>query len=705
MKKQIRLLTHIGVIVAMVLSLGIPALIASDDVLAEGTSQMNDQQVLSESTDVYFDILEADETINISLCENADLEIYDTLGTFDLSDDVLVDSTSFTANLDCSDPLPNPITGAYTYTPETTGAFRIDFVTANDDFRRYDFSVTASDAIQPNPTLNDGRIWSYLWRFSANDDIAYDDGYPEETSTDANLFALVPAPDPSENFVWKLDLNNFAGGSYRLMANSTGLDAPYAGMSASMEVASVQPQYPLYLSYPDIAGQQNTTIPDIAGFSFLDDAGEDDTFSPGTSVGVQDEGVFRFNSNVENATYAITIDTNQDGLFGTGDRILLGEAALGANEVTWDGTYPNGDPVPVGNYDARLQLRIGEFHFVARDVEASGGTQDGVTWANGLTIYKALDQSTTQNTMVYWDDITSLAKMVWDDDAGEYVPNGLFEEATSNLPNGVVSGSLTDANNDGKADGFHTWGDFEEGSMGDDGLIDTFTYGEVDAAFTTVSVAEVDGTDDDGVSSGVESSAPNDGDGNGDGTPDHLQDDVTSLPNPVTGGYSTIQAEGCTALSNVSIMSESELGTQDQLYGYPVGLADFTINCEAPGGTADVTIFYDRLYDTSGWQARKFINGQYSAIDGAEFGTATVGEATVTTLRYSVEDGGPLDADGIVNGTIVDPAGPGVVSAAAPNTGIRPLGATGAIVIAGIGLVSLTGVTVYTIRRRAARQR
>ena len=55
-----------------------------------------------------------------------------------------------------------------------------------------------------------------------------------------------------------------------------------------------------------------------------------------------------------------------------------------------------------------------------------------------------------------------------------------------------------------------------------------------------------------------------------------------------------------------------------------------------------------------------------------------VGSQTVTTLSYSVTDGGVSDADGLANGVIVDPAGPAIpqtaaasVSAAsAPNTGL-----------------------------------
>ena len=70
----------------------------------------------------------------------------------------------------------------------------------------------------------------------------------------------------------------------------------------------------------------------------------------------------------------------------------------------------------------------------------------------------------------------------------------------------------------------------------------------------------------------------------------------------------------------------------------------------------------------------KFINNAYGTIPNAVFGSANVGGTQVTTLSYSLTDGGPLDDDGIANGTIVDTVGPGV----SPTEVIAPPTATGA---------------------------
>lgn len=694
---SLRKFASVNVAIAFILSLAMMPLAPTTKVGAEGTHQFNTQQELSEDTIIYVDVLNGTETINVSLCEGGVLRIYDTEGTpMDLGDDTLVDEEGeYSGNLDCEAAIPNPITNAYEFTPGAAGTYRIDFEDTNDQ-HRFDFTVTPNSSTNPNPTQSNGRVWSYEWDLSADGETGAQEGV-----TNVDMYALVPAPEEDENFVWKLDLNNFSGGGYTLAANNVGLNSPYSGISYNDDDSEVTPLYPIYLGYPAIAGSANSTDPTISGLGFLDADGEDDTFSPGGTGGVQDTGTFRFTSNVSNATYAITIDTNQDGVYGSGDRVLLGEATSGVNEVEWDGKYANEEPVDPGNYNARLQLRIGEFHFVASDVETSGGQAEDLSWTNGLTIYKATGPSTTENTTVYWDD-TQLTQEYYDEDLDEYsdIP---APSAKSNLPSGATSGSMVDADNDGRADGFHTWGDFTSDSVGDSNNIDTFVYGASDTDYITMGVAPVDGTDNDGVSSSIEYKANNNGDGNGDGIQDHLQNNVTSLPNSLSdNAYNTIEVTGdCDSLNNVSIKAESELGA-DVTHDYPVGLFDFEADCLTPGATADIKVFYDKAYDTSKWQARKFVNGTYGTITGATFSTATIGSTPVTVLSYSVTDGGPLDEDGAANGVIVDPVGPGATNGAstgAPNTGLQPVNTLLSIVS------TLSGVVILAIASRYVSQR
>lgn len=613
----------------------------SKSVNAEGTAQLNDQQALNGSTTLYADITTVGETINISSCGNGNINIWNTNGTPSVTGDdtQVVTNFAFTANLACGSPIPDPITNPYRYTPASTGTYR--FTISVGTVSRYDFTVTPNNSTNPSPSLASGRIWSYSWSFSTG-------SFAASAATDADMYILVPGANSGENFVWKLDLNKFSGNGYVLSANSLGLNAPYSGLSAAQNVSSVTPEFPIYIGYPGVAGSANSGAPTISSPLFIDSANEDNIFSPGITPGVQDTGNFKFNSNVANANYAITIDTNQDGVYGTGDRLLLGKASLGANSVTWDGNYPNGSPVPAGVYHAQIQLRLGEYHFIAQDVETSGGTEDGgTTWANGLTIYQATGPNTTANTTVYWDDLTELS-------AQDY--------PTANVPNGVTSGSTADNDHNGRADGFHTWGTFTSGGVGNNNNIDTYVYGPTDTKNVTIAVATSEAGDSDGVAASVETGAANNGDGNGDSTVDFLQDLVTSLPNSITGGgaYNTIQSSGCTNLSNVSVVNESSLSPQDATYSYPNGLARFHINCSS-GATTTVTVYYDQQYVTTDWLARAFSGSAYANVSGASFSTVTIGGTPITKLTFSVTDGGPLDADGTANGVIDLTVGPGVL--------------------------------------------
>lgn len=662
------ILAALAVLFAVVSALAYPA-----RVLAEGTEQFNIEQRLSATNDLFADIKTVGETINISVCTNTSISIWNTNGTPNINGDdtALITAAAFTANLACGSALPNPITGAYKYTPASIGTYRIQFTNLQ---ARYDFTVTANSSIDPNPTLAGGRIWSYRWGLDTGT-------FAESGSTNANLYILVPASVSGEHYVWKLDLNKFSGNVYSIAANSLGLDSPYSGLSATDANSDVTPEFPIYLGFPGVANVTGAITPTVTNARFEDDLGQDNIFSPNGTATIQDTGFFKFDTAVNNGNYAITIDTNQNGVFGTGDRLLLGKTVNGANSVLWDGKYPNGSPVSSGVYNARIQVRLGEYHFISTDAETSGGTTNGgATFANGLTIYQAIDAVTDANTPVYWDDLTELS--------GD-------PDATANVPGGVTSGSTADANTDNKADGFHTWGSFVNTGLGNNNNIDTYVYGPSAMASVNIAVAPDEQGDTDGVASGTELGATNFGDGNGDGTSDYLQSNVSSLPNNVGGNYNTAKAAGgtCGPLSSVAISAENQLSTSDTKYDYPVGLFNYHITCTNPGDTANIVVYYDKVYDTSVWTARKYISGAYSNIPGAVFGTATVGTTSVTTMSYSITDGSALDEDGLANGVITDPVGPGVLGAAtvgAPNTGFhKQSGAMpAALILAGILVLS-----------------
>jgi len=116
-------------------------------------------------------------------------------------------------------------------------------------------------------------------------------------------------------------------------------------------------------------------------------------------------------------------------------------------------------------------------------------------------------------------------------------------------------------------------------------------------------------------------------------------------------------------VSSIEHKSESDV-SDDPGVEFPVGLWDFDITCTNPGDTADIKIYLDKEYDTTGWTYYKYQSSAYVDLTSiVTFGTATVGADTVTTMEYSIIDGGTYDDDGVANGVIVDPGGPGDATA------------------------------------------
>ncbi|HEX9801928.1 MAG TPA: hypothetical protein VGB35_01630, partial [Gammaproteobacteria bacterium] len=399
------------------------------------------------------DIVTPGEVINVSLCGATNANTV-SVTILDPAGGTVYSSGTVASNVDCADPLTAPLALPFRYTAATSGTYtvRLENVSGGADIKRFDITVTPDAMTNPDPSAAGGRLWAYGWDF-------YTRSFAESASTFADYYALVPGGRPNTNYVWKLDLNNFSGNLYNLVANDLGLNPPYSGYSVPVASGSVTEKFPLYLNYPTVANPRPTEPPVLSGgLRFVDDNGVDYGISPDSSIGVQDSGVFEFNADV-GGTYAITIDTNQDGVFGAGDKLLLGNMTAGLNQVAWDGTGPDGTVLPYGTYRAGLQARLGEYHFVAKDVETSGGTLDG------LTIYLANVDGSTVDTMVYWDDATYLG-------GGSILPDGRLASTP---------------------EGKHTWGNFATGSIGDNAFIDTYVYG-LASAYTAVAAVVADDT-------------------------------------------------------------------------------------------------------------------------------------------------------------------------------------------------------------------
>jgi hypothetical protein len=177
--------------------------------------------------------------------------------------------------------------------------------------------------------------------------------------------------------------------------------------------------------------------------------------------------------------------------------------------------------------------------------------------------------------------------------------------------------------------------------------------------------------DDDGILTTIENAAPNSGDANNDGDPDSAQGNVASFVNAITSQYTTIALDVACGVTSATAQTEAAQATQDAGYNYQSGLISFSANCGTPGYTMTVRI-YTFGTTTSGLVLRKYnpTTHAYFTVPGATLSQQTIGGQTATVATYQITDGSALDADGLVNGTIIDPVGLALGAVGVPSTGI-----------------------------------
>ncbi|MEL7447874.1 MAG: OmpA family protein [Pseudomonadota bacterium] len=629
--------------------------VASTSAWAEGSAQIGlsqrlldfDQSIArgyaidNDSASLFVDVITAGEVINVSVCGSTDADDL-TIEIFDPGDVSVANTALATGNVSCADPMTAPLTSPFRYTTLAAGTYRIElqntsFTDFEDSlFTRYDVSITPDAVTNPDPTVAAGRLWAYSWNFNAGT-------FSETEATDADFFALVPGGRPDTNFIWMLDLNNFAGFGYNIVANDIGVDAPNSGYSTPLAGNTATYKYSVYTGVPAIADDTPNAPPVITGFRFIDDEGVDSGISPTSSIGVQDSGTFEFNSDVS-GTYAIFIDIDRDGSFGdAGDVLLLAAAVPGLNSVPWDGTDADGNPLPAETYNAQLSVRMGEYHFVANDAETSGGPiQDG------LTIFLSDRLGNTTPTQVYWDDVTLL---------------GGGAGGTSTVPDGELSGTPA---------GSHTWGDFTSTGFGNARFIDTYVYGLTSTATAqgTVTVDDTLITGVDGTAGITAAFAAGDAatitvtDADLDTIPGVAESVVVQVVNDVTGEIEQIEL--------------TETGTNTGVFTASLPTAIGTTADTNNNGTMNVqsgdtvTVTYTDQIDAAGASADRMATSNVSQ-DADGDGTLDIADLDDDGdgLPDAVEGSGDPDGDGVINSLDIDSDNDGIVD----NVEAQPEGA------------------------------
>lgn len=169
-----------------------------------------------------------------------------------------------------------------------------------------------------------------------------------------------------------------------------------------------------------------------------------------------------------------------------------------------------------------------------------------------------------------------------------------------------------------------------------------------------------DQSDTDGIEDAEEAAAPNNGDGNADGTPDQDQSAVASLLNSTTPTFVTIQTSAGSLLNVQAVSPPTPVPDNVSL---PVGAFQFAIDGVPPGGKAVATYTlhggesastFHVFGPTASNNAPHWFEFLYDA--GTDTGAKYDALNNVFIVHYV--DGGRGDADGLANGTIVDPGAP-----------------------------------------------
>ena len=340
---------------------------------AEGTPELTATQGLRGDTVIRVDILDAatesftwqgSVTNALNVTTDVDIEVFDPTNTISLgifSSGETVDPTNY-----------------------GEGAYYIEIQNdwGDTDGDNYEDPVDDWDITVQGAAPGLGRVWSYEWRFNAL-------SFREVSAFSGSFYTVVEGGGAGHDAVVEMKTDGLAGFLYWIGANASGI--PGTDGRSAPEGTFIPKIYPVYLNPPENASY-DPLPPDVD-----DDLGlAGDDFCDGVALGITG-GTVDFDSNVD-GTYHFICDLNGDGLFDVSsddDYHQIGNAGVGANQTSWQGEDNLGNPVPAGNYDCIIRLTVGEFHYIANDIETS---------FQGFRLFNVdIDQNRTGLDM-FWND-------------------------------------------------------------------------------------------------------------------------------------------------------------------------------------------------------------------------------------------------------------------------------------------------------------
>ena len=244
-----------------------------------------------------------------------------------------------------------------------------------------------------------------------------------------------------------------SGFDWSLAANGVGITGANA-RSVPSSGASFTPDFPIYVNPPSIASYVIPT-PTVSQAAFVGDGGLlCNQIAPGYSL-----GAFELVTSVDGVAHVVC-DLNADGAFditSDADLHLQAPVTTGTNAVAWDGTDNVGNNVATGSYSCRALITVGEFHYVARDVETS---------YEGFRLFLLDSAGNRTGLDMYWNDAAVQS-------ADVTMANGQLGLESSGA-SGMNSGGYSD--NVSPNVNARSWGNFDSTSKGNNAYLDTYTF-------------------------------------------------------------------------------------------------------------------------------------------------------------------------------------------------------------------------------------
>ncbi|HHO51342.1 MAG TPA: hypothetical protein ENK18_10820 [Deltaproteobacteria bacterium] len=299
----------------------------------------------------------------------------------------------------------------------------------------------------------DGRVWSRSWRLDAG-------GLGALQATHASFYAVVEGGVVGEQSVIELLTDGLAGNRYAIAASTEGIRDGHGRSRLDDGSWSSPSGHAIYLRPPD---------PAVISYSVV---------SPAiSSVGIVPQGTcgavvpgwgpadVTLDSNVTGVAHLIC-DLDGDGVFDRthdGDLHRQIDVFAGTTVFEWDGLDNLDQPVGAGSVDCRIELAVGELHFVASDIETS---------FEGFRLFSVDELGGRIGLDMYFNDAEVQAGAV-------LMPDTQISLESSG-PLGLSSGAYADPalpNVNARA-----WGAFGASSKGNLALLDTYTWLRHDSA-------------------------------------------------------------------------------------------------------------------------------------------------------------------------------------------------------------------------------